>query len=112
MTIAFAEPPGKTYAVCRHYSRFRTHSTFMPDFYNYIDLINTKIVWTRWGGRLLQSGRLQRTLRYTKVHYTPEHVGEVAAGPGCSADLKGHGMGTNYVLMCQMWSCDRCGHVT
>ena len=24
----------------------------------------TGIVWTRWGGRLLRSGRLQRTLRY------------------------------------------------
>ena len=28
---------------------------------------------------------------YTKVHYIPEYVREVVAGPGCSADLKGVG---------------------
>ena len=29
---------------------------------------------------------------YTKVHYIPEYVREVVAGPGCSADLKGLGV--------------------
>ena len=31
-------------------------------------------------------------LFYTKVHYIPEYVREVVAGPGCSADLKGLGV--------------------
>ena len=29
---------------------------------------------------------------YRKVHYIPEYVREVVAGPGCSADLKGLGV--------------------